>query len=179
MGHAWACMLPVAGVMESRAKALGHPIHPMLVVYPLGLLVSATVLDVLARYTKRKDLAAAAFWNITGGLLGGLVAALFGLVDWLAIPSGTRAKRIGLWHATGNLVVMALFGTSWFLRKDDPTEEPDSLHLNLELAATMVGGVSGWLGGELVDRLGVGVDEGAHLNSPNSLMGRPASDKAK
>ncbi len=42
----------------------------------------------------------------------------------------------------------------------------------------MLGAVTGWLGGELVDRLGVGVDDGAHLNSPSSLTGRPAHEGA-
>jgi len=49
--------------------------------------------------------AGAGFWNITGGILGGLLAALFGFLDWLAIPSGTRAKRIGLLHGSVRLRV--------------------------------------------------------------------------
>ena len=157
--------------MESKAKLLGHPIHPMLVVFPLGLFVSGTVMDLLARYTRRKDFAAAGYWSILGGVIGGLAAAVFGLVDWLAIPWGTRAKNIGLWHAAGNLVVTGLFAASWLRRQGRPTELPDDLALTAEVTATMIGGVSGWLGGELVDRLGVGVDTGAHLDAPNSLFG--------
>lgn len=162
--------------MESKAKLLGHPIHPMLVVFPLGLLVTATVMDLLARVTRRRDLASGAFWNIAAGVGGGAAAAVFGLVDWLAIPSGTRAKSIGLWHATGNLAVMALFTSSWLRRKGRSDEIPDDLSLTLEVTATLIGGVSGWLGGELVDRLGVGVDRGAHLNAPNSLTGPAAPE---
>ena len=157
--------------MESKAKLLGHPIHPMLVVFPLGLFVSGTVMDLLARYMRRKDLAAAGYWSILGGVIGGLAAAVFGLVDWLAIPWGTRAKNIGLWHAGGNLVVTGLFAASWLRRQGRPTDLPDDLALTAEVTATMIGGVSGWLGGELVDRLGVGVDTGAHLDAPNSLFG--------
>ena len=162
--------------MESKAKLLGHPIHPMLVVFPLGLLVTATVMDVLARVTGRKEFAVGAYWNIAGGLAGGAAAAVFGLVDWLAIPWGTRAKSVGLWHATGNLVVMVLFAGSWLRRQGRAEDLPDDLTLTLEAAATVVGGVSGWLGGELVDRLGVVVDRGAHLDAPNSLTGPAAPE---
>ena len=162
--------------MESKAKLLGHPVHPMLVVFPLGLLVTATAMDVLARVTRRKEFAVGAYWNIVGGLVGGATAAVFGLVDWLAIPWGTRAKSIGLWHAGGNLLVMALFTSSWLRRQGRADEIPDDVTLTLEAAATLVGGVSGWLGGELVDRLGVGVDRGAHLDAPNSLTGPAAPE---
>jgi uncharacterized membrane protein len=162
--------------MESKAKLLGHPIHPMLVVFPLGLLVTATIMDVLARLTRRKALAVGAYWNIAGGVIGGAAAAVFGLVDWLAIPWGTRAKSIGLWHATGNLVVIALFTGSWLRRQGRAAELPDDESLTIELTATMIGAVSGWLGGELVDRLGVGVDHGAHLDAPSSLTGPAAPE---
>jgi|SRR4051812_36344867 uncharacterized membrane protein len=84
--------------MESRAKLLGHPIHPMLIVLPLGLFIAAVVFDALYLWRGAQTFAAVAYWNIAGGVIGGLLAAVFGLVDWLAIPSGTRAKRIGLLH---------------------------------------------------------------------------------
>ena len=160
--------------MESRAKLLGHPIHPMLVVMPLGSLVAAGIFDAVALKTRRATFATAAFWNVTVGLVTGLAAAVFGLWDWLAIPWGTRAKVVGLWHAAGNLVVVALFSTSWLLRRKHPARPPGALIAALEGAGLSVGLVSGWLGGELVDRLGVGVDQGAHLNATNSLSGAPA-----
>jgi len=82
--------------MDSRAKAFGHAIHPMLIVFPLGLLSTAVVFDILYLITDRGGFTVAAAYLIAAGIIGGLVAALFGLVDWLAIPVGTRAKRIGL-----------------------------------------------------------------------------------
>src|SRR3954454_8451933 len=78
--------------MESRAKLAGHAIHPMLIVFPLGLLGISLVFDIAYFLTSDASFAAAAFWDITAGIIGGLLAALFGLVDWLAIPNGTRAK---------------------------------------------------------------------------------------
>ena len=85
-------------------------------------------------------------------------------------------KRIGLWHGVGNVVVLVLFVVSWFLRRDPP-DEPGILAFVLSLTGVALAVVTGWLGGELVDRLGVGVDHGAHLNTPSSLSGRPASDR--
>ena len=102
--------------MESRAKAFGHAIHPMLIVFPLGLLVTAVVFDILWLITHRAGFAVAAGYSIAGGVIGGLLAAVFGLVDWLAIPTGTRAKRIGMLHGLGNVVVVVLFAASWLLR---------------------------------------------------------------
>src|SRR3712207_3936967 len=94
------------GSMRSRARLLGHPIHPMLVVFPLGLLVAAVVFDVIYVATDRAGFSEVAFWNIAAGILGGLLAAVFGFVDWAAIPKGTRAKAVGAWHGLGNVVVI-------------------------------------------------------------------------
>ena len=90
----------------STAAIRGHPIHPMLVVLPLGLLSTAVVFDVAYVMTANADLAIVAFWMIAAGLVGGVLAALFGLIDWLAIPDGTRAKAVGLTHGIGNAVIV-------------------------------------------------------------------------
>jgi uncharacterized membrane protein len=160
--------------MESKAKLLGHPVHPMLIVFPLGLLITAVIFDVVRIATGDPAFATVAFWCIAAGVVGGLLAAVFGLVDWLNIPSGTRAKTIGMWHGIGNVVVVALFAGSWLLRRGDPALVPSTLAFVLALVAVGLGAVTGWLGGELVDRLGVGVDRGAHLDAPSSLSGQPA-----
>jgi uncharacterized membrane protein len=159
--------------MESKAKLLGHPIHQMLIVFPLGLLATAFIFDVIALATNSTVLFGASYWMIAAGVIGGLIAAVFGLVDWLAIPNKTRAKDVGFWHGAGNVVVTALFAISWFLRRPSP-EHPPATALLLSLIAVAIALVTAWLGGELVDRLGVGVDDGAHLNSPSSLSGRSA-----
>lgn len=163
--------------MESKVKLLGHPVHPMLIVFPLGLLVTSVVFDVIRLVTGNGTFAEVAFWMIIAGVVGGLLAAVFGLIDWLAIPAGTRAKTIGLYHGAGNVVVVVLFLISWLSRRDAPAA-PDTIELVLSFLGVGIGGVTSWLGGELVDRLGVGVDEGAHLNAPSSLSGRPAREGA-
>lgn len=154
--------------MESRAKLFGHAIHPILIVYPLGLLSTAVVFDIIYLVTANPRWATVSFWMIAAGVVGGLLAALFGFIDYLNIPSGTRAKRIGLLHGLTNVFVMVLFAISWWLRSDLP-EAPPTLALALSFIGVGAALLGGWLGGELVERLGVGVAEGANLNAPNSL----------
>jgi uncharacterized membrane protein len=163
--------------MESRAKLLGHPIHPMLIVLPLGLFTAAVLFDALYLWRGSPAFATVAYWNIAAGVVGGLLAAVFGLIDWLAIPSGTRAKRIGLLHGGSNVIVVAVFAMAWLMRGDAPDLSATTSLFLLEVAGLALGSVAGWLGGELVDRLGVGVDDGAHLDAPSSLSGRPARQK--
>lgn len=161
--------------MESHAKLLGHAIHPMLIVFPLGLLATSLVFDIIHLVTGNGRWADIAFWMIAAGIIGGLLAALFGWIDWFAIPKGTRAKAVGLWHAGVNVAALALFAASWFLRYEGPTD-PGLLPFVVSLLGGGLALVGGWFGGELVERLGVAVDPGAHLDSPSSLSRRPASD---
>jgi uncharacterized membrane protein len=159
--------------METRFKLLGHPVHPMLIVFPLGLLSTAVIFDVLYVLTGTDELAIVAFWLIAAGVLGGLLAAVFGLVDWLGLPRGTRAKAVGLWHGGGNVVVVALFAVSWLLRLEARAYLPDVLPLVLGLLAAAIALVTAWLGGELVYRLRVGVDDDAGLDAQSSLATGP------
>ena len=161
--------------MESRAKLLGHPVHTSLIVFPLGLLGMAEIFDLLALAMGQGYWAEIALWMMIAGVVTGLIAAPFGLVDWLAIPAGTRAKRIGAIHGIGNVIVVGLFAASWLVRRGGAPEDPGALALLLSFAGFALALVTGWLGGELVDRLGVGVDDGANLNAPSSLSGRSAS----
>jgi uncharacterized membrane protein len=163
--------------MNAKAKLFGHPIHQMLVVFPLGLLATSLIFDIAYRVTGNGRWADIAYVMIACGLVGGLAAAIFGLIDFLAIPRGTRAKRVGALHGIGNVVVVALFGISWLLRYNNPVA-PDLASLILSIAGVGLAVVTGWLGGELVDRLAVGVDDGAHLDAPSSLSGKPAHEPA-
>jgi uncharacterized membrane protein len=163
--------------MESRAKVAGHPVHPMLIVFPLGLLATAVVFDVIYLVTDASRWTEVAYYMIGAGIIGGLAAAIPGWIDWFAIPSGTRAKRIGLTHGVGNVIVLALFILSWLLRRDQPAAPPTEA-IVAALAGAGLAAVTGWLGGEMVDRLGVGVDDGAHLDAPSSLSELPAGGTA-
>jgi len=150
--------------MKARARLFGHPIHTMLIVFPLGLLATAVVFDLVRMFTGDPTFGVVAYWMIAAGLVGGLLAAPFGLLDWTGIPAGTRAKSVGLTHGVGNLVVVLLFAASWWLRRADP-EAPASMALILSFAGGAIALFTAWLGGELVSRMGVGVDEGAHVDA--------------
>jgi uncharacterized membrane protein len=163
--------------MESRVKLAGHPVHPMLIAFPLGLLATAVVFDVLFLVTNNPAWTQAAFYMIGTGVVTGLAAAIPGTIDWLAIPRGTRAKRIGLIHGVGNVIVVLLFALSWYMRSENPIAPPTEAVV-AGLLGVGIAILTGWLGGELVDRLGVGVDDGAHLDAPSSLTGRPAAAAA-
>lgn len=173
--------------MESRAKALGHPIHQMLVPFPFGLLATSVVFDIayllVSNPPRSNTMSLVAFWMIAAGLVGAIVAAPFGLIDYLAIPAGTRAKRVGLLHGVGNVFVLLLFAASLCVRYGSPaierTHQPTTLALVLSFAGFALAGVTGWLGGELVDRLGVGIDDGAHLDAPSSLTNSSARGDAR
>ena len=175
--------------MESRAKALGHPIHQMLIPFPFGLLATAVIFDIIYLFVgtpaTADTLATVAFWMIAAGIVGGLVAAPFGFIDYLAIPSGTRAKSVGLLHGVGNVFVLVLFAVSLWMRYGAATAagaglyRPTGAALAASFVAFLIAGATGWLGGELVDRLGVGVDDGAHLDAPSSLTTSNARGDAR
>lgn len=159
--------------MKSKAQLLGHPVHQMLIVFPLGLLATAVVFDVVHLAGGGAEMAIVSYWMISAGIVGGLIAAPFGWIDWFAIPSGTRAKSIGLWHGVGNTIVLLLFAASWLLRNDAPAR-PELLAFVLSFLGAGLALITGWLGGELVDRLSIGVDDDAHPNAPSSLRRKAA-----
>jgi uncharacterized membrane protein len=102
--------------MESRVKLFGHPLHPVLIVFPLGLLTPSVIFDIAYLATGNARLSDVAYWLIVAGVLGGLMAAPFGVIDWLAIPVGTRAKSIGALHGVGNVMVVLLFVVGWYIQ---------------------------------------------------------------
>jgi uncharacterized membrane protein len=143
--------------MPSRAKLFGHPIHPVLIVFPLGLFAMAVIFDIIQLVTGNPNLSVAAYYMIAAGIISGLVAALFGLIDWTGIAPQSRARSIGLWHGLGNVVVVLLFAISWWLRKPNPAA-PTGGALTASYIGVLLGLFTGWLGGELVFRHGIGVE---------------------
>lgn len=162
--------------MHARAKLVGHAIHPMLIVFPLGLLATSFFFDIIRMAGGGDGFGVASFYMIAAGVIGGLVAAVFGLVDWLAIPANTRARQVGAIHGIGNVVVVGLFVLSWLVRRPDAAR-PGGGAFVLSLLGVLLALVTGWLGGELVERLAIGVDDGAHADSPSSLSKEPATGR--
>ena len=109
--------------MESRATLLGHPVHQMLIVFPLGLLATSVIFDVIFLANQDADMPIAAYWTQAAGIIGGLIAAPFGLIDWMRIPGGTRAKRVGAVHGMGNVIVKSI-RSSTLSKSLDRSSEP-------------------------------------------------------
>jgi uncharacterized membrane protein len=143
--------------MNRGARLLGHPIHPMLVVFPLGLLSASVIFDVIGLIGDSERFHLVAFYMLAAGIIGGLIAAIFGLIDWTAIPSGTAAKRIGVIHGLANVVMLSVFIIGGFLRGE--IDNPATVSVGVNVAALGIGMFSGWLGGDLVYRYGIGVEK--------------------
>src|SRR5512144_1110463 len=144
--------------MESRVKFFGHPVHPILIVFPIGLLATSLIMDILYLITRNTLLTTASYYMIAAGVVGGLLAAIFGFIDWLGLPGDSRAKRIGGWHGIGNFTIVVLFIISWFLRIGGVDHIPGALALILSIIGIGMALVTAWIGGELIYRLGVAVD---------------------
>lgn len=158
-------------IMESRAKIAGHALHPMLVVFPLGLLATSLVWDICRLATGHPHWGGIAFWTIVAGVVGGLIAAVPGFIDWVAIPKQTRAKRVGFVHMILNLIVVGLFVGSLIARMntDGGYDHAGVPAMILGWIGIALATVSGWLGGELIETLGISVREDAHPDAPSAL----------
>lgn len=145
---------------RTRARIARHPIHPMLVVFPIGLWVTALVFDVVHAFTGNPLWRTLAFWNLVGGIMGALAAAVPGLIDYTEMKG--RARRIANWHMALNLGVTALFVVNVLLRTTWGSRFIDGhswIPLGLSVIGNGVLAVSGWLGGEMVYVERVGVEE--------------------
>jgi uncharacterized membrane protein len=141
--------------MNKGARLFGHPIHPMLVVFPLGLLSTSVIFDVIGLIADSQPFHLTAFYMLTAGIIGGMIAAIFGLVDWLAIPAKTTAKRVGVLHGITNVVMLSVFIVAGFLRGE--IDNPQNISVIVAAVALAIATFSGWLGAELVFRHAVGV----------------------
>jgi uncharacterized membrane protein len=150
--------------VTALAGPYGHPFHPILVTVPIGAWVASLVFDIVSRVgDDAATFAEGAYWLVGIGIVGALTAAIFGFLDLLAIPTGTRAFRTALVHMALNLAVVALFAVAFALRRsrlDEPDGTPIGV-LGLSVVALALLGASGWLGGMLTYRYGVRVVDDA------------------
>lgn len=142
----------------------GHPFHPILVTVPIGAWVASLVFDLASFWAGDPAVFhTGALWLIAIGIVGALLAAVFGVLDLLAIPRRTKAFRTGLFHMGANLTVVVLFAAGFVLRLGQPEGQPvGTVPLIVSILALVLLAVSGWLGGKLTYTYGVRVvDEGA------------------
>lgn len=141
------------------AGPYGHPFHPVLVTIPIGVWVASVVFDIIALASSEEEavFAEGAYWLIGIGVVGAVLAALFGLMDLLTIPRGTKAFKTALTHMALNLIVVVLFVIGFAVRAAQGYEESSVVGFVLSLIALALLGVSGWLGGKLAYHYGVRV----------------------
>lgn len=140
----------------SRAAIGGHPLHPMVVPFPIAFLVGALAADIVFSATSDPFWARAAFWLLAAGIVMGAVAALLGLVDFLSIPR-VRSLAIAWVHFLGNGAAVLLAIWNIALRWSDPAAAPTRLAIALSVIVVAILLVTGWLGGELAFRHRIGV----------------------
>lgn len=140
------------------AGPYGHPFHPVFVTIPIGAWVASVIFDIVAMLTDTGAVfAEGAYWLIVIGVLGALLAAVFGLMDFLTIPRGTRAFRTGLTHMVLNLVVVVVFVVDVAFRTGRGYQAPSTTGFVLSIIGLALLGFSGWLGGRLAYHYGVRV----------------------
>lgn len=140
----------------SKAAIAGHPIHPMLVPFPFALLFLVSVTDVVYAATSLPFWATASYYMLWAGLIGAVLAAIFGLVDFIGV-SRVRSVTAGWAHMLLNVTIVALSFVNLLLRQGDVVHNilPSGLILSVVGSSLLL--ASGWFGGELAYRYKVGV----------------------
>ena len=141
--------------MEARARIAGHPIHPILIPLPIGLWVFSLVADIVYRAGGPPVWDDVAFYTLGGGIVGALLAAVPGFVDFSALHR-SRARQLATVHMALNLTIVVLQAVSFWLRTEVLPGAASPFVLSL-ISVTMLG-VSGWIGGEMVYGQGVAID---------------------
>ena len=149
--------------MASPASIGGHPIHPMIIPFPIALWVFSLVADVIYLWRGNpvwRDYIA--FYTLLGGILGAALAAVPGFIDWLSIKN-PEVVKIANWHARLNVIALLIFAASFYLRTSGGSEMVSGSHtipFGLSVLGAILITISGWLGGEMVFKHGVAVDLG-------------------
>lgn len=147
--------------MASPASIGGHPVHPMIIPFPIALWVFSFVADVIFLWRGNplwRDYIA--FYSLLGGIIGAALAAVPGLIDWLSIKD-PEVVKIANWHARLNVIALLIFAASFYLRTTGGSELVSGSHtipFGLSVLGVILITISGWLGGEMVFKHGVAVD---------------------
>jgi uncharacterized membrane protein len=146
--------------MASRASIGGHPIHPMLIPFPIALFVFSFVADLIYLWRGNpvwRDYVA--FYTMLGGIIGAAAAAIPGLIDWATLTDRAVVK-VANWHARINIITLLIFVASFYSRTTSGAAWIPNLPM-LPFILSIVGviglSIAGYLGGELVFKHGVAV----------------------
>jgi len=150
--------------MASPASIGGHPIHPMIIPFPIALWVFSLVADVIFLWRGNpvwKDFIA--FYSLLAGIIAAAMAAVPGFIDWLSLTDKAVVK-IANWHARLNVIALLVFAGSFYLRTTSGASlvgDSYTIPLALSVLGVVLISISGWLGGEMVFKHGVAVSTGA------------------
>jgi uncharacterized membrane protein len=147
--------------MASPASIARHPLHPILIPFPIALWVFSLIADVIYLWRGNavwRDWIA--FYTLLGGIIGAALAAVPGFVDWLSITDG-EVKKIANWHARLNVIALLVFAASFYLRTTGGAALVGgsyTIPVLLSVLGVILITISGWLGGEMVFKHGVAVE---------------------
>ncbi|HEV8366535.1 MAG TPA: DUF2231 domain-containing protein [Pyrinomonadaceae bacterium] len=148
--------------MTTKASVGGHPIHPMLVAFPIGLWITSFAVDILFYLVRQSTLLIISKFLIAAGCIGAVAAAIPGIIDWWTLKD-PNVVRVANWHARLNIAALVVFAISLYLRMQSHGHLVGH-RLMIPFVVSLVGviliGISGWLGGELVYKHRVGVEFG-------------------
>jgi len=153
--------------MRASANIGGHPIHPMLIPFPIGLWVFSLIADLIFMWRGNPAWESVAFYTLAGGIGGGVLAAAVGLIDLLGVKDN-QVFRTGLFHAGANVVALLIFVVDFYLRTTSGSQmvgAGSKIPFILSLIGVIVLSFAGYLGGELVFRYGVGVESQTSINA--------------
>lgn len=143
--------------MKSRARLGSHPLHPVLIVFPIAFLSATVATHLIGWWFHKPSFLYISYILNLAGVLWGLVAAIPGLIDLVhTVPPQSSAKKRGVKHGIANTVMLLLFAAAWFYRRSDAVN--NYLLLGLEVCGLALMSFAGWLGGTLVYRNQIGVD---------------------
>jgi nitrite reductase/ring-hydroxylating ferredoxin subunit/uncharacterized membrane protein len=142
--------------MKSSASIKGHPLHPMLIVYPFAFLTGAFGFSVAAAARRNRELRTVADHLVPAGIATGLLAAVPGIIDYFnAVPPDSSGKDRATKHALLNVSGLSLFATSWLVGRN---HRRGALPVVLQGIGSALMSVAGYMGGTLVYRNQIGVD---------------------
>src|SRR4029453_12412931 len=137
--------------MATRASIGGHPIHPVLVAFPIGLWVTSFALDIWFYFERNTTWLYASKFMIAAGCLGAVAAAVAGIIDWTGLKE-RRVVKIANWHARLNIAALIVFTLSLYFRMERGSSIVGH-RLTIPFLLSFVGviliSISGWLGGEM------------------------------
>jgi uncharacterized membrane protein len=164
--------------MQGKATIAGHPLHPILVTVPIGCFVAAVTADIISIWAGPVFWAQMSTWLLLFGIVGSLVAAFFGFIDYLSAPMTAVAKNLAAWHMTLNVAAIVVLGWACAIRFQGHSSVAGYALTGFGI---VVLGIAGYLGGEVAHRHLVGSDErdtrAAREADDRSAVSRPAASR--